>query len=124
MSLKWRARKNVERSEEMKNKTGIIILFAIQALAIPFALFLGLIFLFLIVSFVEMDWTQIEVIVQTLVALVATLIGVLYIGTYIFSLVKTLERKRVSFISWLPILHGVITLLLLLIWNYVNELFK
>ena len=50
----------------MKNKTGIIILFAIQALAIPFALFLGLIFLFLIVSFVEMDWTQIEVIVSRL----------------------------------------------------------
>ena len=108
----------------MKNKIGIIILFVVQALAIPFALFAGLIFLFLIVSFVEMDWTQIEIIIQTLVALIATLIGVSYIGTYIFSLIKTIDNKRVSFISFLPILHGAVALISLVIWNYVNQLYK
>ncbi len=108
----------------MKNRIGIIILFAVQALAIPFALFAGLIFLFLIVGFAEMDWTQIEIIIQTFVALIATLIGVSYIGTYIFSLIKTLDNKKVSFISWLPILHGVVALISLVIWNYVNQLYK
>ncbi|MBQ4110685.1 MAG: hypothetical protein IJC74_07355, partial [Clostridia bacterium] len=78
----------------MKNKIGIIILFVIQAIAIPFALFAGLMLLFIVVSFVEIDWSQMDVVIQSVVALITTLIGVLYIGTYIFSLIKTLDNKN------------------------------
>ena len=108
----------------MKNKLGIIILFAIQAIAIPFALFAGLMLLFIVVSFVEIDWSQMDVVIQSVVALITTLIWVLYIGTYIFSLIKTLDNKKLSFVSWLPILHGVVALILLVLWNYVNQLYK
>ena len=108
----------------MKNKIGIIILFVIQAIAIPFALFAGLMLLFSVVSFVETDWSQMEVVIQSVVALITMLIGVLYIGTYSFSLIKTLDNKKLSFVSWLPILHGVIALISLVLWNYVNQLYK
>ncbi len=108
----------------MKNKIGIIILFVIQAIAIPFALLAGLMLLFSVVSFVETDWSQMEVVIQSVVALITMLIGVLYIGTYSFSLIKTLDNKKLSFVSWLPILHVMVALISLVLWNYVNQLYK
>lgn len=85
----------------MKNKIGIIVLFTLQALAIPFALLAGLMLLFSIVSLTETDWTQIKVFIQSIVALITMLIGVSYLGTYTFSLIKTVNNKKVSLISWL-----------------------
>ena len=108
----------------MKNKIGIIILFVIQAIAIPFALLAGLMLLFSVVSFVETDWSQMEVVIQSVVALITMLIGVLYIGTYSFSLIKTFDNKKLSFVSWLPILHGMVALVSFVLWNYVNQLYK
>ena len=108
----------------MKNKIGIIILFVIQAIAIPFALLAGLMLLFSVVSFVDTDWSQMEVVIQSVVALITMLIGVLYIGTYSFSLIKTFDNKKLSFVSWLPILHGMVALVSFVLWNYVNQLYK
>lgn len=107
----------------MKNKIGIIVLFAFQSLAIPFALLAGLMLLFSIVSLTETDWTQIKVVIQSIVALITMLIGVLYIGTYIFSLIKTINNKKVSFISWLPVLHGIVAVIAIMMWGYVNQSF-
>ena len=108
----------------MKNKTGVILLFVIQGLAIPIALFAGFILLFLLVSFAETDWSQTGKTIQFVAAFLATLTGFLYIGTYVFSLVKTLINKKMSFISWLPTLHGVVALTLLVVWDYVNQIYK
>lgn len=47
---------------ESKNKIGIIVLFSV-------------------VSFVGTDWSQIDVVVQSIVALITMLIDILYLGT-------------------------------------------
>lgn len=107
----------------MKNKIVIIVLFVFQALAIPFALLSGLMFLFSIVSLTETDWAQTKVVIQSIVALITMLIGFLYIGTYIFSLMRTINNKRISFISWVPILHIVIAIIAIMVWGGVNQSF-
>ncbi len=114
---------DVERCEIMKNKIGIVVLFVFHALAIPFALLAGLMLLFSIVSLTETDWTQIKVVIQSIVALVTMLIGVLYIGTYVFSLIRTINNKKISFISWLPILHVVVAIIAIMVWGGINQSF-
>ncbi len=108
----------------MKNKTGIIILFTIQALGIPFALVAGFMLLFSIANFFQTDWSQTEVFVQAIIALITMLIGVSYIGTYFFSLIKTISNKGISFISCLPILHGIVAVIALILWFLIASLFK
>ena len=108
----------------MKNKLGIIVLFVIQAMAIPFSLFAGLMLLFAVGSFTETDWSQTGATVQSIIALTTMIIGVAYMATYIFSLIKTIVDKKISFVSWLPLLHSLIALIALVIWNYVNQLYK
>ena len=105
----------------MKNKITIIVLFVFQTLAIPFALLAGLMLLFSIVSLSETDLSQTKVVVQSAVALITMLIGFMYIGTYIFSLIKTINNKKVSLISWLPVLHCVVALIAVMVWGWVNQ---
>lgn len=124
IDIKSRVTNDVERKSKMKKKTGIVILFVIQALAIPLALFAGLMLMFSIASMSEMDFNQTGIVIQTAVALTTMIIGVLYIGTYIFSLLKTLKNQKLSFVSWLPILHGIVALFALVLWNYINQLYK
>ena len=107
----------------MKNKIGIIVLFTLQALAIPFALLAGLMLLFSIVSLTETDWTQIKVFIQSIVALITMLIGVSYLGTYTFSLIKTVNNKKVSLICWLPVLHIIVSIIAIMVWGNVNQSF-
>ena len=87
---------------KMKNRISIIILFVIQALPIPFALLAGFMLMFSLVSLVETDWSQFDVIIQSAAALTAMVIGAAYTITYFDSLKKTLDNKKLSFISFLP----------------------
>ncbi len=105
----------------MKDKIIIIFLFAFQALAIPFALLSGFLLLISIEGLSETDLTQTKVVIQCVVALITLLIGVLYIGTYIFSLIKTIINKKVSFISCLPVFHGIIFVYAVMLWGCVNQ---
>lgn len=109
---------------KMKNKIGFISLFVAQGLGIPFSLFAGLMLMFSVVSLVETDWLRMKVAVQSVVALISMVIGIAYIGTYMFSLTKTMKNKKLSFVSWLPFLHGIVALLALVLWNYVNKIYK
>lgn len=102
---------------------GIIVLFSFQALAIPFALLAGLALLLSLFGLAETDWSQIKVVIQSMFTVMTLLIGTLYIGTYIFSLIKTIHNKKVSFISWLPVLHIIVSIIALMVWGSVNQSF-
>jgi len=80
--------------------------------------------MFSLVSLVETDWSQFDVIIQSAAALTAMVIGAAYTITYFDSLKKTLDNKKLSFISFLPAFHGIAALAALFVWNYVNQMFQ
>ena len=108
----------------MKNKIGIIILFTFQALAIPFSLIAGFMLAFSVVSILTMGLFGTGEVIQSVVALITMIIGSLYTGTYAFSLIKTRINGKISFVSWLPFFHGIIALGAVLLWNYVDLLYR
>ena len=109
----------------MKKKAGMILLFIFQGLGLLFALISGFILMFLIVAAPgQVDFSRASDVVQWLVALLATVTGVAYVGTYTFSLAKTVAGKKVSCISWLPTLHGLVACGTWALWHYVGQLYR
>ncbi len=57
------------------------------------------------------------------VAIVAAIYMILagtYSLTYLFSAIKTFANKRISFVSFLPIIHIVVTAVFMILW-IINE---
>ena len=105
----------------MKKKILIIFLFILFSLPIPIA-FLGFVFsgIRLFAGLIkEVSW------VETMAAILGTIIGATYLFTYIYSMVITLRNNKISVKTFLPIAHCLLALLFLLSLEpmaiYVNE---
>ena len=101
----------------MKNKAimrGVMIL---QALPIPISL------ITILGSIISLANIGVIIEQSLFVAVVATISMILagtYSLTYLFSAIKTFANKRISFVSLLPIIHIVVTVVFMILW-IINE---
>ena len=105
----------------IKNKMPIIILFVLFALPVPVAL-LG--------SFMSFVWFLASLVkersvVEIIVSLLGTAIGLIYLCTYIFALKKTWKEQRITSKTFVPIAHCILALVFLLCLkpasNYIDK---
>ncbi len=101
----------------MKSKVLIVFLFILFAIPIPIAVLGSLLTLLWFISSVIKGASFVE----TLMALLGVIIGGTYIVTYIYSLIRTREHKRISFKTFLPVCHCLIACLFLLLLTPVGN---
>ena len=101
----------------MKNKVMIWVVMILQALPIPISL------VTILGSIISLANISIMIEQSLFVAIVATTSMILagtYSLTYLFSAIKTFANKRISFVSFLPIIHIVVTAVFMILW-IINE---
>ena len=101
----------------MKNKVMIWVVMILQALPIPISL------VTILGSIISLANISIMIEQSLFVAIVATTSMILagtYSLTYLFSAIKTFANKRISFVSFLPIIHIVVTVVFMILW-IINE---
>lgn len=105
----------------MKTKLLIICIFVIFALPIPIAMLGGMIcFIWFISSCMTMSSAA-----EFIMSFIGTIIGFGYIFSYVYSLFRTVKRKKLSVQSFFPLIHciaaAVFLLLLEPIGNHIEE---
>lgn len=101
----------------MKNKVIMRAVMILQALPIPLSL------ITIIGSIISLANIGVMIERSLFVATVATISMILagtYSLTYLFSAIKTFVNKRISFVSFLPIVHIAVTAVFMLLW-IINE---
>ena len=101
----------------MRNKTMMWVVMILQALPIPISL------ITILGSIISLANIGVMVEQSLFVAVVATIFMILagtYSLTYLFSAIKTFANKRISFVSVLPIIHIVVTVVFMILW-IINE---
>ena len=101
----------------MKNKVMMWVVMILLALPIPISL------ITIIGSIISLANIGVMIEQSSFVAVVATIFMILagtYSLTYIFSAVKTFSKKRISLISFLPIVHIIFTVVFMVLW-IINE---
>lgn len=86
----------------MQNRKLINALIAIQAIPVPFSL---LSILGAIPSFVNMGGILERSVLVAVFEIIFAILSVTYTVTFIFSASKTFENEEITFISFLPLLH-------------------
>ena len=97
----------------MRNKTIMWVVMILQALPIPISL------ITILGSIISLANIGVVVEQSLFVAVVAAIFMILagtYSLTYLFSAIKTFTKKRISFISLLPIVHIVVTVVFMVLW--------
>ncbi|MEH7098469.1 hypothetical protein [Neobacillus vireti] len=107
-----------------ERKTAIIPLFIFFALPIPFSLVSWIGTIMSVADAGMMDVSRFSDFIEGIVALITMLIAGTYLGTYIISLNKTLKNKKISLISFLPILHIILFIIFCAIWSWLNAIYK
>lgn len=101
----------------MKNKVMMWVVMILLALPIPISL------ITILGSIISLANIGVMIEQSSFVAVVATIFMILastYSLTYIFSAVKTFSKKRISLISFLPIVHIIVTVVFMVLW-IINE---
>ena len=101
----------------MKNKVMMWVVIILLALPIPISL------ITILGSIISLANLGVMIEQSSFVAVVATIFMILagtYSLTYIFSAVKTFSKKRISLISFLPIVHIIVTVVFMVLW-IINE---
>ena len=106
-----------------KSKAAIIIIFILYALPIPLSLASWIGTIMAIAAIGMEDWASGSAWIQAIVAGIAMLVAGTYLVSYIISLIKTLKNKKLSKVSLLPLLHIIITILLLAVWFGLNKVY-
>jgi hypothetical protein len=107
-----------------EHKIFIIILFIFLALPIPFSLLSWLGTLLSIANISMVDWSEFSQCIQGIIALITMLLAGTYLITYAISLEAIISTKKVSIISFLPILHIILFSSFLGVWMLLNEIYK
>ncbi len=97
----------------MKNKVMIWIVMILQALPIPISL---ITILGSIISLANISVMIEQSLFVTIVAAISMILAGTYSLTYLFSATKTFANKRISFVSFLPIIHIVVTVVFMILW--------
>ena len=101
----------------MRNKTMMWVVMIFQALPIPISL------ITILGSIISLANIGVMVEQSLFVAVVATIFMILagtYSLTYLFSAIMTFTNKRLSFVSFLPIVHIAVTGIFMVLW-IINE---
>lgn len=85
-----------------------IVLFILLALPIPFSLLSWIGTIISVASIGMVDWNIFSELIQTLAMLIVMILAGTYTITYIISLLITLKKKRISLISFFPLLHIIL----------------
>ena len=101
----------------MKNKVMIWIVMILQALPIPISL---ITILGSIISLANISVMIEQSLFVTIVAAISMILAGTYSLTYLFSAIKTFPNKRISFVSFLPIVHIAVTVAFMVLW-IINE---
>ena len=101
----------------MKNKVMMWGIMVLQALPVPLSL------ITILGSVISIANIGVMIEQSSFVVVVATIFMILagtYSLTYLFSAIKTFSKKRISLISFLPIVHIVVTVVFMVLW-IINE---
>ena len=101
----------------MKNKVMIWVVMILQALPIPISL---ITILGSIISLANISIMIEQSLFVAIVAAISMILAGTYSLTYLLSVIKTFANKRISFISFLPIIHIVVTVVFMILW-IINE---
>ena len=101
----------------MRNKTMMWVVMILQALPIPISL------ITILGSIISLANIGVMVEQSLFVAVVATIFMILagtYSLTYLFSAIRTFANKRISSVSFLPVVHIAVTAVFMVLW-IINE---
>ena len=101
----------------MKNKAMIWGVMILQALPIPISL---ITILGSIISLANIGVVIEQSLFVAVVAAISMMLAGTYSLTYLFSARKTIADKRLSFISFLPVIHMIVTAAFMALWM-INE---
>lgn len=107
-----------------EHKTSIVILFIFFALPTPLSLISWIGTLISVANIGMTNWSEFSQCIQGLVALITMLLAGTYLVTYIISLGATLKNKKISLISFLPMLHIVLFSIFFAVWMWLNAIYK
>ena len=103
-------------------KTLCIVYYIIMALPIPLSMITWLGTLISLANIGATGGEGIVGIIHELVALLSMLSAGTYLIPYIFSLIRMITVKKVTFSMFLPIIHIAITCVLMYAWNYFDKI--
>ena len=89
------------------------VVMILQALPIPISL---ITILGSVISLANISVITEQSLFVAVVAVIFMILAGTYSLTYLFSAVKTFSKKRISFISFLPIVHIIITVVFMVLW--------
>lgn len=104
----------------MKNKKIIWLIFIIQAIPIPLSL---ITIIGSIISLANITILVEESILLALSATMAMLLAGTYTITYAISLKRTIDCKKIAFVSFLPLLHILLFAVFLKLWVVTEQIY-
>ena len=107
-----------------KYQIATVFLFILLALPIPVSLVSWMGTIISIANIGMTDWAKPGESLQGIVALITMLLAGTYLFTYSFSLIKTRASKNLSLVSFLPVLHLLLTVAFMVLWNHLNVIYR
>ena len=107
-----------------KYQIATVFLFILLALPIPVSLVSWMGTIISIANIGMTDWAKPGESLQGIVALITMLLAGTYLFTYSFSLIKTRASKKLSLVSLLPVLHLLLTVVFMVLWNHLNVIYR
>ena len=104
----------------MKNKALIWTVTVIQALPVPFSL---ITILGSIISLANIGMLSDQSFLLAFTAVFSMLLAGTYSITYIVSIINTFHKKKISIISFLPIVHIIVTLMFFAMWISLEKIY-
>jgi len=104
----------------MKNKALIWTVTVIQALPVPISL---ITILGSVISLANIGMLLEQSSLLAFAAVFSMLLSGTYFITYIASTINTFHKKKLSIISFLPIVHIIITLVFFMIWISLEKIY-
>ena len=105
---------------KMKNKALIWTVTVIQALPVPISL---ITILGSIISLANIRMLSDQSFLLAFAAVFAMLLAGTYSITYIASTINTFHKKKLSLISFLPIVHIIVTLVFFAMWTSLEKIY-
>ena len=117
--IAFKKKNAIENIALFKNKPIITVLFILLALPIPLSLITWIATIMAIAS-PPQEKTFIVIIVS-IISLIAMLLAGTYPISYIVALIHTIAKKKLSLLSFLPIIHVIVFCLFFLSWYWVDN---
>jgi hypothetical protein len=93
----------------------------LQSIPVPFSL---LTLIGSVVSLANICQTAEQSLIVAVIAVLTMLFSGSYSVTYLFSAVKTLLSERITFLSFLPLVHLAVTVMLFVLWPLSEKVFS